>query len=237
MGEGRNNPWHNHGGCGVFPRPWEYAGRLFPRQSKRLVVVFRQISFLTLLWIHPSQPRGTSCTNELRRWRRERLERERLFWGGGRTQGLWGWTMSRQGGVAGSEGRAGSFWLRRVGRSSFTKRASWCQNSKLALPAAEVLFWAGELSLMESDCWKKKSPEERVERACSMSEDSSSLVGTAGWTGVENVWQLYEASRRYSVVELIPAHLRWPHRSQTMHKEAQWRWPHRSQTMHKEWMT
>ena len=49
---------------------------------------------------------------------------------------------------------------------------------------------------MERDCWDRESLDERVERVRSRSEDSGSLVGAAGGTGVEHVGQLHEGSCR-----------------------------------------
>ena len=56
-------------------------------------------------------------------------------------------------------------------------------------PGVVVLVWAGELGPMERDC------RERVKRVHSMPENSASLVGAAGGTGVEHVRQLLGACR------------------------------------------
>ena len=63
-------------------------------------------------------------------------------------------------------------------------------------PGVEVFVWAGERGPVERDLWERESPEERVERVRSISEDSASLLGAAGGTGVEHVGQLHGASRR-----------------------------------------
>ena len=60
------------------------------------------------------------------------------------------------------------------------------------------LIWAGTLGTMERDRWEGEYPDERVQRTCSMLEDSDSLVGTAGGTRVEHVGQLHEASPQYA---------------------------------------
>ena len=54
-----------------------------------------------------------------------------------------------------------------------------------------VLVRVGKLGPMERDRWEREPPDERLERVRSMSEDSISLVGAAGGTGVEHVGQLH----------------------------------------------
>ena len=67
-----------------------------------------------------------------------------------------------------------------------------CRNLPLCKlgPGAAVLVWAGELGPMERDRWERECPDERVERVRSKSEDSGSLVGASGGTGVVHVKQL-----------------------------------------------
>ena len=56
-------------------------------------------------------------------------------------------------------------------------------------------WWWWCMFLMRDRC-EKESPDERVEHVRSKSEDSGSLLGSEGGTGVEHVGLLHGASRR-----------------------------------------
>ena len=63
-------------------------------------------------------------------------------------------------------------------------------------PTAVVLVQAEEWGPLDMDSWEREGPDESVEGVCSMSEDSASLVGAAGGTGVEHDGQLHCARRQ-----------------------------------------